>query len=121
MRALTDEHISPKVARVVYKLTGYDFQSLHTWCQGIYLSESDEVILTAAAKEGRLLFTYDLRTIPRLLVEWEKFGKSHGGVVLIDEKTFPPEKIGALAKGITHLLDQETGRRWRNHVSWLEK
>jgi hypothetical protein len=48
--------------------------------------------------------TYDLATVPDLLARFAAEERNHAGVLLVDDATIPPEKVGALAAAISDLL-----------------
>ena len=69
MRLLLDAHLSPAIAQ---RLTaeGIDIVSLQDWQGGIYLRAPDHQILAAALPEGRVLVTFDRRSIEPLVKRW---------------------------------------------------
>ena len=120
MRFLLDEHISPAVAEALSKL-GVDAVALTRWHSGQYREEADDVLLTVAAAEARVLVTYDQRTIPPLLRAWGELGRSHGGAVLVDHRTIPPNDIGGLVRALGE-LDRGLGRLdWTSRTVFLER
>ena len=71
LQFLTDEQISPAVARQAPgRCRGIKIQAIHNWQGGHFLSASDEVVLREANKQKLTLVTFDLKTIPPLLRLW---------------------------------------------------
>ena len=96
LKLLLDEHISPDVANgiqrrnrslVIHPIVTH---SMAQWENGNFLGKEDSVCLLEAAKQRLTLVTYDRRTIPPLLKLWAEEGRSHGGVIFVDEKTISP-------------------------------
>ena len=56
----------------------------------------DPKVLAQAADEGRLLVTYDRKTMPRHFAEFVNSGNISPGVILISQKTEVSEAIYAL-------------------------
>jgi len=79
------------------------------------------VCLQQAAVQGLTLVTYDRRTIPPLLKDWAEEGRSHGGVIFVDEKTISPADPGGLVRALSELA-KATGRwDWIDRVSFLRR
>jgi hypothetical protein len=70
--------------------------------------------------EPRLtLVTYDLATIPPVLVSLAASGESHAGVVLIDEQTIPTSDFGGLVRAIVALCSRAADWEWTDRVVFL--
>jgi hypothetical protein len=119
MRLLLDAHISPTVAPRL-RHDGIDTLSLRDWLDGRCRDASDEVILTEALADERVLVTFDLRTIPRLLKEWAESGQQHAGIILVDERTVRQQDVGGLRRGLRRLVEQESGVTWIDRVVYLQ-
>ena len=118
---LMDAHISPKAAvQLAARYPGGIFHSLRLWRNGALLEEEDAAILEAALQESLTLVTYDQRTIVPMIVDWMNAGKSHAGVVFVDERSVAQEDIGGLVKALGDLWEQERDVDWRNVVSYLK-
>ena len=118
IQLLLDAHIAPSVATHLQK-GGIDVIALRDWHDGSYRTVTDEQILIDAAVEGRVLVTYDLKTIPLLLKEWAETRQHHGGVVLIDERTLRPSDIGGIIKALQTLVSEYDYGEWRDRVVFL--
>ena len=122
LRLLLDEHISPRVAEglrrrepsvVVHAMAG--------WQQGNFLGQDDDACLTEAARQRLTLVTYDRTPIPLLLKTWAESGRSHGGVIFVDEKTIVPADLGGLVRAL-HRLFLASGRRdWTDRICFLRR
>lgn len=117
---LLDEQISPVVAR---QLAGHQLglrvETVHRWRQGELLSKPDWLVLQAATDEQLTLVTYDLKTIPPILVEWGGLGISHAGVILIDERTIATDDFGGLIRALTLLWQRERHANWTDRMLYL--
>jgi uncharacterized protein DUF5615 len=118
VKLLLDEHISPAVARGLSGVV--EVAALRDWQAGAYLEAPDTLILQAAAVDGWTLVTYDLRTIPPLLKDWGEQGITHGGVILVDERTIAQNDIGGLVHALTRLVAAApTDATWQNRAIFL--
>jgi hypothetical protein len=77
------------------------------------------LIFQEARKEKLTLVTFDLRTIPPLLRLWAEQGFDHSGVILVDERTFAQNDIGALVTALCAVWLAERDRDWTNRVVYL--
>jgi hypothetical protein len=67
------------------------------------------------------LVTYDRRTIPPLLKAWVEEGRTHGGVIFVDEKTISPADIGGLVGALAALVSDAGSWDWKNRVAFLRR
>jgi hypothetical protein len=119
---LLDEHLSPTVAvQVQAKRPEVPIQSIYHWRGGIFASEDDNSLLAAAAREGLTLVTYDQKTIPTLLEEIALLGRSHGGVIFVDDKTIASSHIGSLVLALVALWEQCHVWDWVDRVMFLQR
>ncbi len=72
-----------------------------------------------AAVQGVTLVTYDRRTIPPLLKTWAEEGRTHGGVIFVDERIISPADSGGLALGLARLAMETGNWGWTNRVYFL--
>ena len=79
------------------------------------------MLLHEAAVQKLTLVTYDRRTIPPLLKQWAEEGRSHGGVIFVDEKTISPADIGGLVKALTMLAKEAFALDWTDRISFLRR
>jgi hypothetical protein len=120
LKLLLDEHISPQVAKGVQRYNRVlVIHSMAQWESGNFLGKEDCVCLLEAAKQRLTLVTYDRRTIPPLLKLWAEEGRSHGGVIFVDEKTISPADIGSLVRALILLAGEIGEMDWTNQVYFL--
>ena len=120
MSLLLNAHVSPKFAAGLRRLNlNVTVHCMNAWKSGRFLGRSDEECLSEAAGEGVIFVTYDRRTIPRLLKEWREQGRTHAGVVYIDEKTIAPDDIGALVRALAQLIRERRTVDWTDRVEFL--
>ena len=118
---LLDEQISPVVAeQLLARQPGIPIWSVHRWRQATLVGASDAALLGAAHEEGLTLVTYDLKTIPPLLVEWGAAGVEHAGVVFVDQRTIRSGDFGRLVRALAALWQRERRHDWRNRIVFLE-
>jgi hypothetical protein len=79
------------------------------------------VVLREAHKQRLTLVTFDLKTIPPLLRLWAEQGIDHGGVILVDERTFAQNDIGGLITALCVLSKAEAESVWTNRVVYLRR
>lgn len=122
LRLLLDEHISPRVSDGLRRrIPSIAVHTMADWEQGNLLGQDDNACLMEAARQRLTLVTYDRRTVPPLLKIWAESGRSHGGVIFVDEKTIAPSDIEGLAQAL-HGLFKTTGRwDWTDRICFLRR
>jgi hypothetical protein len=122
LKLLLDEHISPDVAHGLRRRNhAMEVRYIVEWESGRFLGQDDRACLREAAAQGLTLVTYDRRTIPPLLKIWAEEGRTHGGVIFVDEKTISPADIGGLVRALSSLA-RETGKwQWTNRIYFLRR
>ena len=120
LRLLTDEQISPAVARqATSRCRGVSIAPIRSWERGHFLGASDELVLQEAHKQRLTLVTFDLRTIPPLLRRWAEQGIDHSGVILVDEQTLAPNDISGLVAALCAVWKEQGNTDWTNRVVFL--
>jgi hypothetical protein len=120
LKLLLDEHISPAVADGLRRRNrSLVVFCMATWEYGEFLGQSDAACLRRAASHGLTLATYDRRTIPPLLKAWAEEGRSHGGVIFVDEKSISPANAGSLIRALSRLARESEEWDWTNRVCFL--
>ena len=122
LELLLDEHISRKVALGLRKReANLLVYPLAEWRDGYFLGRDDATCLQEAARHNLTLVTFDRRTIPPLLKTWAEEGRTHGGIIFIDEKSIPPSDIGRLVRSLLSLWNHTRGWDWTDRVGFLQR
>jgi len=122
LKLLLDEHISPKVAYGLRRRNNsLIVRFMAEWEKGDFLGRDDCACLQMAASQRLTLVSYDRRTIPLLLKVWAEEGRSHGGVVFIDEKTISPADIGLLVLALSNLWKESARLDWTDGICFLQR
>jgi hypothetical protein len=122
LKLLPDEHISPEVAKGVRRRNAQiKIHAMLEWDNGSLIGQDDAAGLRAAAAHGLTLVTYDCRTIPPLIKSWAEEGRSHAGVIFIDEKTISPADVGALVRALVEFHRLARRWDWTNRVCFLRR
>jgi hypothetical protein len=117
---LLDENISDEVARqVASKRPGIPIFSALDWEEGRLRGVSDEEVLRAAAEAGLTLVTYDVNTIPLLLVRLANEAFVHGGIVFVSNMTIRSNDYGSLVRTLIQLYDVEKEAEWKDRLFFL--
>ena len=61
------------------------------------------------------------RTIPPLLKTWAEEGRTHGGVIFVDERTISPADIGGLVRALGELVKLAGSWDWMDRVVFLQR
>ncbi len=118
---LLDENISPEiVTQIAQKRPEIAAFSVHTWQEGRFMGQPDELILAEAMAAGLTLVTYDQKTIMPVLVQWGSAGTDHGGVIFVDSLSIAPNNFGALIRSLISLWDHSLVMPWANAVVYLK-
>jgi hypothetical protein len=120
-KLLLDEHISPDVANGLRRRNhAIGLFGMAEWENGHFLGQEDSPCLREAAAQGLTLVTCDRRTIPPLLKTWAEEGRTHSGVVFVDEKTSSAD-IGGLVWALTRLARETGNWDWTNRIFFLRR
>ena len=118
---LLDEHIAPVVAeQVAAKDPTARITSIQLWHAGEFLHTDDDIILEAAYQEKVTLVTFDQSTIRPVLKEWGEQGRSHGGVIFIDEKSIAQNDYGGLVGALLGVWRQKREADFTDVVLFLQ-
>jgi hypothetical protein len=122
LRFLLDEHLSPRIAsQFREKCPKAQMESVLVWEGGRLRGLADEALLTEARERGLTLVTYDRATITPLLKAFAEQGVEHAGVVLVDDRTIPPNDIGGLIRALIRLWEAEKQTNWTDLVIYLTR
>lgn len=121
-RFLLDEHLPQGIVPAVQVLRReIVIVSIRHWEDGRFMGAADDLVLAKAREQGLTLVTYDLKTIPSLLVRWGERGVPHAGVVFGDEHTIQTRDIGGIARALVHIWEEQGDLDWTNRVAYLAR
>lgn len=120
MRLVLDIHV-PKAVAQGLQAVGIDAVPAATWNDGDIRTAADETILTVAAGEGRVLVSYDARTLRPLAKEWAERKQRHAGIILIDDRTFRQNDIGGIVRALRTLVFERGGEDWQDRIEFLNR
>jgi hypothetical protein len=122
MKLLLDEHVPRAVAVGLRRRSRrLVVHAMNEWEGGNFLGQEDAACLREAAAQGLTLVTYDRRTIPPLLKIWAEEGRSHGGIIFVDEKTISQADIGGLILSLSRLAKEAGDWDWANRIVFLRR
>jgi hypothetical protein len=110
----------PLLPRLLRGLGSFTIIPLREWLGGIYLQEEDPKLLALAWKEQLTIVTYDVNTFPLHVKARQEIGLDHAGVVYISRR-FRQNRIGAIARRLAQLWDQQQREDWTNKIHFWEK
>jgi len=120
LRLLLDAHFgSREVEALRSHEPNLDVMSMQQWVDGTFLDADDVLILLEAHRQSRTLVTRDLRTITPVLKEWGAEGFHHGGVVFVDNRSFPEGNVGVVMQALLALWRQRGKDDWTDSVHYL--
>jgi len=118
---LLDEQISPQVAAAMAALdAGAPVVSIYDWRAGALTGTDDALVLQGATEDGLTLVTYDLKTIPPVLADWGASGRSHGGVVFVDDRSIAPSDFGGLARALLFCWETQGAWDWADRIVYVK-
>lgn len=120
LKLLLDENMSDEVAQQVKsRRAEIAIDSVHEWQGGTLRGQTDEELLRTIARENWTLVTYDINTIPPLLVQLANEGFVHAGVVFISRATIRSNEFGKLVRALIECYDAEKEADWQDRVYFL--
>jgi len=116
---LLDEHLSPTLAQML-RDRGVDAVTVQHWREGSLLGKPDEQLLIEAAKESRILVSYDVATLGQAAQDLTLIGQGHAGVLLISSKTVPPDAYSKLSDILQSFAANHASDYMRNVVLFAQ-
>ncbi len=118
---LLDEHLSPKIAAGLRRLNlPIVVHPMNEWKGGRFLGRTDAECLVEAAQNRLTFVTYDCRTIPSLLRSWGEQGRSHAGIIYVDQRTISSGDIGSLVRALAWTIREYGGEDWTDREEFLD-
>lgn len=72
---------------------------------------SDEKLPAFAARDKRVLVTYNIRDFQLLLIEWHRAARHHSGILFVSEKSIPQRAVGPLVRALAQVLETSLGAK----------
>lgn len=117
---LLDENLSDEIVRQVRtKRPDISLFSAHDWEGGRLRGVNDEEVLRAAAEAGLTVVSYDVQTIPLLLVRLVNEAFVHGGIVFVHNAAIRSNDYGTLVRSLIRLYDAEKEAEWKDRLFFL--
>lgn len=117
---LLDENISDEVVRqVLAKRPDIPICSAHDWEGGRLRGVSDEEILRTAREANLTLVSYDVNTIPLLLIRLANEVFVHSGIVFVHNASIRSNDYGSLVRALIQLYDMEKEAEWQDRLFFL--
>lgn len=102
MKALLDEHLSPRIA-VLLREAGYDVLAVAD--RHDLVACSDRAVFEAANAEGRAVVTNNIKDFRPLAAEWLAMGRTHPGLILLPSaRTRTRAAVHTLAAAVQAVL-----------------
>jgi hypothetical protein len=100
VRLLLDAHVSGPRIGTALAASGHDVRALdqERALEGL----ADNSVLDLAAREERILVTFDVADFPGILRRWAEGGRQHAGVILVYGLLH--HEYGAVVAGVEHWL-----------------
>jgi predicted nuclease of predicted toxin-antitoxin system len=111
MRLLFDEHVSARKIGRCLRDAGHDVRAIAEEAELVGLDDPD--VLALAARDDRVLITFNHRDFAPLLREWAESGRHHAGCILVFG--IDHSEIGLILRGLNRLLvERDEPAAWRN-------
>jgi hypothetical protein len=111
MRLLFDEHVSARKIGKCLREAGHDVRAIAEEAGLIGLDDPD--VLTLAARDDRILVTFNHRDFAPLLREWAESGCHHAGCLLVFG--IDHGEVGLVLRGLNRLLlERDEQATWRD-------
>jgi hypothetical protein len=111
MRLLLDEHVSARKIGRYLRDAGHDVRAITEEPELLGLDDPD--VLALAARDDRILATFNHRDFAPLLREWAESSRHHGGCILVFG--IDHGEIGLILRGLTLLFLERN-----QQAAWLD-
>jgi predicted nuclease of predicted toxin-antitoxin system len=117
VRLLLDEHISPRVSFALREQQHVDALAVGGTEPGNLLGASDQTILEYAAKQKRVVVSYNYADFAVLHKEWVLNGIDHSGIVLLARGKIPTGNCSAQIKVLASFASKQMTPA--NQLIWI--
>lgn len=115
MRFLVDENVSPCL-KFILDVWGHDAQAVNL--RHDLRGEPDEVVMSVAATEGRIVVSFNVDHYRRLHEDYQNAGHSHPGIIVCTQQE-GYERFGNVVTWMGNLLATVPESALRNDVHYL--
>lgn len=120
LKLLLDENLSEEIARQVSaKRPDIPIVGVREWEGGRLKGAGDDDVLRAASAAGLTLVTYDVNTIPPLLIRLANEVFVHSGIIFVTNTTIRSDDFGSLVRALVLLYDAEREADWKDRLVFL--
>jgi len=118
VRILLDEHVSARKIGICLRQAGHDVRAITEEPELIGLDDPE--VSALAARDGRILITFNHRDFAPLLREWTEAGRHHGGCTLVFG--IDHSQVGLVLRGLSRLLQERPRQEaWRDITEALSR
>jgi hypothetical protein len=115
VRVLLDAHVSGRRIGRALRRAGHDVLALDS--DQVRSRLPDGEVLALAARDERIVVTYNIGDFARLAREWAEAGRSHAGVILVPDPRAGPGSVQARLEEIFAAHPAQTD--WVDWVAFL--
>ncbi|MCS7185650.1 MAG: DUF5615 family PIN-like protein [Armatimonadota bacterium] len=81
--------------------------------QEVGLGEADDLAqIQWASEHGYVLFTFDVKTMPKAVMQWQAMGCKHSGVIFCEQ--MPRDAIGVIVRRLLNLAKVHNNETLKN-------
>lgn len=119
LRLLLDAHVSGK--RVGRRLSeaGHDVRAADTE-PDLFEGMDDHALLELAAREERILVSFNVKDFPAIAAQWASKGKGHAGLIMVPNNVRHQE-FGLIVESVSQMLQDSQPEEWENRFEWLQR
>jgi predicted nuclease of predicted toxin-antitoxin system len=108
LRIYLDADTSEALAKVL-RAEGFEVVRAHD----VGLDEEDDIAqIRWASEHGYVLFTFDAKTMPKAIDEWQAMGNERSGVIICEQ--MPKDAVSVIVRRLKNVAQVHTNETLRN-------